>query len=392
MVEITPIEENVDKIVLGEKTIFLVGTAHISQASVDLAERIIRETAPDSVAIELCESRHASLLDPERWKNTDIVSVIRSGRAYVLMAQLVLASFQKKLGDQLKIKPGSEMLRSAEVAEELGKQLVLADRDVRVTLKRSWSALGLLGTFRLVSSMIVSLFSKQKIEAEEIERLKKSDALEEMMREFSEVLPEVRVALIDERDSYLASKIREAKGDTIVAIVGAGHVPGIREKVGTPIDIDALEVIPAPNPMWKILQWLIPILVIGLLAYGFMGSGIETVTEMAWTWLLINGSFGALGSLIALAHPVTILVAFLVSPFTSLNPFIAAGWVAGLVEAIIRKPRVADLETVADDISEHFSGIWRNRVTRILLVIALTNLCGTIGTIIGIERMASILR
>jgi len=392
MTEITSIDENVDKIVLGEKTIFLVGTAHISQASVDLAEQVIREHTPDSVAIELCESRHASLLDPERWKNTDIVSVIRSGKAYVLMAQLVLASFQKKLGDQLKIKPGSEMLRSAEVAQELGTTLVLADRDVRTTLKRSWSALGFIGTFRLISSMVFSLFSKQKIEAEEIERLKKSDALEEMMKEFSELLPEVRVALIDERDSYLASKIQEAEGDTVVAIVGAGHVPGIRKKIGTTIDRAALEKIPSPSPFWKIIQWTIPILVIAIFIFGFLGSGIETVASMAWTWFLINGCFGALGSLLALAHPVTILAAFVVSPFTSLNPFVAAGWVAGLVEAIIRKPRVSDLETVAEDISQHFSGIWKNRVTRILLIIALTNLCGTIGTVIGIERITSILR
>ncbi|MCB0328129.1 MAG: TraB/GumN family protein [Bdellovibrionales bacterium] len=390
MAEITQIEENVDQIRLSNKTVYLVGTAHISQKSVELAEKVIREQKPDSVAIELCESRHASLLDPERWKNTDIVSVIRSGRAYVLMAQLVLASFQKKLGDQLKIKPGSEMLRSAEVAQELGLNLVLADRDVRTTLKRSWSALGFIGTMRLIFSMIASLFSEQKIDEEEIERLKKSDALEEMMAEFSEALPEVRTALIDERDQYLASKIREAEGQTIVAIVGAGHVPGIHKWITEEIDLDTLEVIPAANPVWRIIGWLIPVLVLSLFVYGFYQSGISKAFEMAATWFWINGAFGGLGALLALGHPLTILAAFLASPFTSLNPLIAGGWVAGLVEAMIRKPRVSDLEQVADDIAT-FSGLWSNRVSRILLVVALTNLCGTIGTFIGIERVSSLL-
>ena len=390
MAEITQIEENVDRISLGDKTVFLVGTAHISQKSVELAEKVIREQKPDAVAIELCASRHASLLDPERWKNTDIVSVIRTGKAYVLMAQLVLASFQKKLGDQLKIKPGSEMLKSAEVADEIGASLVLADRDVRTTLKRSWSALGAFGTLRLVMSMVFSLFSDQKIDEEEIERLKQSDALQEMMKEFSDALPEVRTALIDERDKYLASKIRDGEGETIVAVVGAGHVPGIHKWIDQEIDLEALEEIPKPNPVWKAVGWIIPALVIGLFAYGFMQSGASKTVEMAWTWFLINGIFGGLGSLLALAHPLTIITAFVVSPFTSLNPLIAGGWVAGLVEAILRKPRVSDLESVADDIA-HISGLWTNRVSRILLVVALTNLCGTIGTFVGIERVGSLL-
>jgi pheromone shutdown-related protein TraB len=392
MTEITQIEENVDCIQLEGKTIYLVGTAHISQKSVEQAEKVIREQSPDSVAIELCASRHASLLDPERWKNTDIVSVIRSGKTYVLMAQLVLASFQKKLGDKLKIKPGSEMLKSAEVAEDVGAELVLADRDVRTTLKRSWAALGFFGTFRLVSSMVLSLFSDQSIDEEEIERLKKSDALEEMMKEFSDALPEVRTALIDERDQYLAAKIREAPGERIVAIVGAGHCPGIREWISKPIDVKALEVIPSPNPIWKIIGWLIPLLVLGIFTWGFVEAGSSKVFEMATAWFLINGVLGALGALLALGHPLTILSAFVASPFTSLNPLIAGGWVAGLVEAIVRKPRVADLESVADDMSTHFTGIWKNRVSRILLVVALTNLCGTIGTFIGVERIHSLIR
>lgn len=390
MSEAELVEDNVDRIRLGSREIYLVGTAHISQSSADLAEKIIREIAPHSVAVELCASRHSSLLDPDRWKNTDIVSVVRSGRAYLLMAQLVLAGFQKKLGDQLNIKPGAEMMRALEVADDVDAEMVLADRDVRTTLKRTWASLGFWGGFKLVISMIGSLFSSQKIDEEEIERLKKSDALEEMMREFSDALPGVREALIDERDQYLAQKIKEAPGEKVVAIIGAGHVPGIKRWIHEEIDLSKLNEIPPPRKLTKMIAWIIPLLVLALFAYGFTSAGLEKSLEMAQVWFWINGSLGALGSLLALGHPLTILTAFIVSPFTSLNPFIAGGWVAGLVEAIVRKPRVSDLEALTNDVAT-LKGIWTNRVSRILLVIALTNLLGTIGTLVGIERMSSLL-
>ena len=390
MVEITSLEENVDHISIDGKSIHLVGTAHISQASVELAEKVIREQKPDCVAIELCESRHSSLMDPDRWKNTDIVSVIRTGKSYLLMAQLALASFQKKLGDQLNVKPGSEMIRAAEVGKEVDAQLVLADRDVKITLKRSWSALGFTGTMKLLFSMVCGLFSSQQIDEAEIERLKKSDALEEMMKEFSEALPEVRTALIDERDKYLAYKIRQAPGDSVVAIVGAGHCPGIRKWIDKEIDLSSLEEIPPSKKLWKVIGWLIPLLVIALFGYGFYQSGMDKTIDMFQSWFWINGAFGAFGALLALAHPLTILSAFIASPFTSLNPLIAGGWVAGIVETMIRKPQVKDLETVADDISS-FSGLWKNRVSRILLVIALTNLFGSIGTFVGMGKISSLL-
>lgn len=391
MIEITRIQENVDRIKIDNKLIYLVGTAHISQKSVELTESVIKEYQPDCIAVELCESRHASLRDPDRWKNTDLVSVIKSGKAYVLMAQLVLASFQKKLGDQLNIKPGSEMIKATEIAEQSGITLFLADRDVRTTLKRSWAALGFFGMIKLLISMTFGLFSNQSISEEEIERLKKSDALEEMMKEFTNALPEVRTALIDERDQFLAAKIREAPGEKVVAIVGAGHVPGIHYWLDKPIDLESITIIPPTKKIWKILSWAIPAIVLLIFAYGFYISGIGTATEMAMTWFWINGAFGALGSLLALAHPITILVAFIVSPFTSLNPMIAGGWVAGLVEAMIRKPKVKDLETVAEDIGT-LSGFWKNGVARILLVVALTNLFGSIGTLIGIERISSLIK
>jgi len=383
-------DSNVDRLLVEGKEITLVGTAHVSQASADLAERIIRETKPDSVAIELCEPRYQSLKNPDRWKNMDIVSVIRQGKAYVLMAQLMLAAFQKKLGDQLKIKPGAEMIRAAAVAEETGAKVVLADRNVTTTLKRTWASLGFWSMAKVFFAMIGGLFSDQKIDAAEIERLKSSDALDELMREFSKSLPEVRTSLIDERDQYLAYMIRSAPGKRIVAVVGAGHVSGIKKYLTVPINISALEEIPPPSPISLALGWGVPAIFIALILGGFFFSGAETSAQMVGAWILITGSFAALGSLLALGHPLTILAAFVASPLTTIHPLLASGWVAGLVEATIRKPRVGDLEHIAEDLST-YGGWYKNRVSRILLIMALTNLFGTIGALWGIKVVASML-
>lgn len=384
------VQQNVDLITTADgRSIYLVGTAHVSKQSADLAEEVIRKYRPDTVAVELCESRYESLQDPDRWKNMDIVSVIRQGRTYVLMAQLALAGFQKKLGDKLNVKPGAEMIRAIEIAKEVGSETVLADRNVRVTLKRTWAAMGFFSMMKVLFTIMAGLFGEHDIDEKEIERLKSSDALEELMKEFSEALPEVRTALIDERDQYLAAKIKAAPGNSVVAIIGAGHVPGIKQWFNKEIDLEKLEVIPPPRKLSRVISYLIPALVIGLIIAGFVTAGASTGIEMFAAWFWINATMGALGSLLALAHPLTILVTFLVSPFTSMNPFIAAGWVAGIVEAYIKKPRVSDLETIADDLSS-LSGLYRNRVSRILMVVALTNLFGTIGTFMGIERIASI--
>ncbi len=382
--------DNVDLIRLGERSIYLVGTAHISKKSTELAESVIREVKPDTVAIELCEPRYQSLQDPDRWKKTDVVSVIRAGKAYVLMAQLMLAGFQKKLGQQLDVKPGAEMLAAAQVAKEVGANLVFADREVRTTLKRTWANLSFGSTLKLCSAMGSGLFSDEKISEEEIERMKSSDALHELMREFSAKLPEVRETLIDERDKYLTAKVQNAPGKTIVAVVGAGHVPGMLSLFGNEIDTAPLDIIPPKGRISRILAWTIPAIVLGLVIWGFFTSGAGASMQMVSAWFWINGLFAAFGAALALPHPLTILSAFVSAPFTSLNPFIASGWVAGLVEAMLRKPLVSDFESIADDIVT-MKGIWSNRVSRILLVVAMTNIFGSLGALFGIGMISSML-
>ncbi len=388
--EISTYQDNVDLISLGDKKIYLVGTAHVSESSKELVKRTIEEVKPDSIAVELCDSRFQSLKNPDRWKNMDILSVIKKGKVYVLMAQLMLASFQKRLGDKLHTKPGAEMMEAVTLAEDSKVAVILADRDVTVTLKRTWAAIGVWSMIKLFWSGLVGTINEQDFDKDEIERLKSSDALDELMSEFSKELPEVRSTLIDERDQYLSAKIAEAPGTVVVAVVGAGHVPGIKNWIGKEINLTKLEELPPPGVFWRLVGWIIPAIVIGLMIYGFFQSGANTSMNMAISWILVTGISAALGSAVCLAHPLTIISAFVAAPITTLHPLLASGWVAGLVEALIRKPRVSDLETIMDDLGT-MKGLWKNRVSKILLITALTNLFGTIGALVGMKIIASAL-
>ena len=386
----TEIESNVDLIEHEGRSFFIIGTAHVSKDSADLVERTIRDRNPDTVAVELCESRFESLSNPERWKETDIYTVIKSGRAYVLMAQLALSTFQKRLADEFGVRPGEEMHRAIKVSEETGAELSLVDREIRTTLKRAWATAGFWTLMKVLYQTILSTFHAQDISQEEIEKMKTGDELAVVLDEFSGSLPGVKVALIDERDQYLAQKILNSPGDTVVAVVGAAHVPGIKRAFGAAIDLEMLEELPPPKIIFKVIGWGIPLLVVGLIVAGFVTSGRETTEQMVMAWVLANGICAAIGTTLALAHPLTIITAFFAAPVTSLNPTIAAGWVCGLVEAWLRKPRVMDLERISDDLGS-VRGIWKNRVVKVLLVVVLANLGSSVGTFIGVGWVAALL-
>jgi len=390
MVKITEIEPNVDLIEHEGRQFYIVGTAHVSKDSADLVEKIIRERKPDTIALELCDSRYETLSNPERLKETDIYTVIQSGRAYVLMAQLALSTFQKKLADEFGIRPGEEMHRAMQVSHETNTNISLVDREVRTTLKRAWAGAGFWTLIKVVFSMLTAMFEKQDISKDDIENLKDGDQLAMAIDEFSGSLPGVKTALIDERDEYLAAKIHASPGDTVVAVVGAAHVPGIKKVFGTEIDIASLDEIPPPKKIFKLIGWGVPLLLLALIVIGFVVSGRETSQQMVLVWVLANGISAAIGTIVALAHPLTIVTAFVAAPITSLNPTIAAGWVCGLTEAYLRKPRVIDLEHIADDLTT-VRGIWSNRVIKVLLVVVLANLGSSIGTFIGVGWIVSLL-
>lgn len=384
--------EGVQTLRLQGRTVYLLGTAHISSRSVEDARALIEAVRPATVCVELDEARYRSLANERSFREMDVVKVVRSGQATVLLAHLLLSAFQKRIGEALGVKPGAEMLQAANSAEAVGAELVLADRPIQITLRRTWSSLRWYEKLKLSGQLMLSLLAAPSFDTEEIEALKEKDMLGQVMEAFARAFPRAKVALIDERDTWLAERIRTAPGETVVAVVGAGHVAGIAERLqaGQAADLEALGTMPRRKRLARVLPWLAPLAVFGLLAYGFSVGGAQASWEMARLWVLINGVLAAAGTALALAHPFTIVAAFVAAPLTSLNPMVAAGWVAGLCEAMIRRPKVRDFEALPGDIVT-LRGFWRNRITRILLVVALANLGSTIGTLVGIPLLTRLL-
>ncbi len=380
----------VHRLIYGDKQITLVGTAHVSQQSVDLVEQIIDQEKPETVSIELCPSRYQNLRQQANWQNMDIVRVIKEKKVFLLLSNLILAAFQKRIAAKLDIRPGQEMIQAIASAEAVGAQVHLADRDVRVTLSRTWRQMGWWSRLKLVFQLILSFGDVEQIEAEEVERLKQQDVLETILNEVGRSMPTIRKTLIDERDQYLAAKIRSAPGTRIVAVVGAGHIPGIVRHWEQPVDIASLEVLPAKGRGGGLLKWGVPLLIVALLGYGFYVGGAKAGTDMLILWATVNGLLAGVGALLALAHPLTIASSIVAAPLAALHPLIAVGWVSGLVEAFSRKPKVKDFEQLQTDILS-LRGFWRNKITRILLVVAFTNLGSMMGTFVALPIMMKVL-
>jgi pheromone shutdown-related protein TraB len=380
----------IQRLTYQDKEVVLIGTAHVSRESVALVEETIAAEHPDTVCVELCPSRYQSLRQQDRWQNTDIVKVIKEKKAFLLLSNLMLASFQKRLAKKLDIQPGQEMIQAISSAEAIGARIEAADRDIRTTLARAWRIMGFWNKIKLLFQLILSLGEMDEISEADVERMKERDALEAILSEVGQSMPAIRHALIDERDLYLAEKIRTAPGPKIVAVVGAGHVPGIVAHWEAPIDLAALEVLPPKGKSASLFKWILPLGIVALLVYGFTRGGLEAGTDMVTWWVLANGVLAGIGAAIALAHPLTVISSVVAAPLTSLNPMIAAGWVSGLVEAFSRKPRVRDFERLAEDIAS-LKGFWRNKVTRILLVVVFTNLGSAVGTFVAIPMMVKLL-
>ena len=373
-----------------EKEIILVGTAHVSKESARLVQSVIEEETPDTVCVELCQSRFQAIQQKDRWQDTDIVKVIKQKKSFLLLSNLLLASFQKRIAKQFDVKPGEEMIAAINSAESTGAQIHLADREIRTTLSRTWRVMGFWSKIKLIFQLTLSLGQLDEIKEEDIEKMKQQDVLETLLAEVGKSLPALKSILIDERDQYLAEKIRTAPGNKIVAVVGAGHIPGIQKYWDSDIDTGALEQIPPKGKSIGILKWLIPMAIVVLFIAGFFYGGKEAGTDMIAWWILANGILAGVGAIIALAHPATIISSILAAPLTSLNPMIAAGWVSGLVEAFSRKPKVKDLEQLPEDILS-VRGFWKNNVTRILLVVVFTNLGSSLGTFIAFPVIVKVL-
>ncbi|MCT8138950.1 TraB/GumN family protein [Anaerobacillus sp. CMMVII] len=374
-------EENITRIHLDGKELILIGTAHVSKKSAEQVKEVIEAERPDTVCVELDEQRYQAITDGNKWKDMDIFKVIKEKKATLLLMNLVISSFQKRVAKQFGIKPGQEMIQGIESANEVGAKLVLADRNIQITFARIWHGIGLWGKAKLLSQIIVSIFNNETISEEELEKIKSQDMLNAMLDDFTLAFPRLKVPLIDERDQFLAQKIKEAPGKKIVAVLGAAHVPGIKEVIHRDHDLEAISKIPPKSKAPKVIAWMIPFLILAIIAYTFYANP-SAGFQQTISWVLWNGSFSALGAAIAFGHPLAIITAFLVAPLSSLSPLMAAGWFSGFVQAYFRRPSVADFENLSEDVYT-VKGFWNNKVTRILLIIVLTNLGSTLGTVIG---------
>lgn len=370
------------------RTFILVGTAHVSKASIEEVEKAIEENRPDSVAIELDDSRLKTMQERDSWKNMDIVRVLKNRQGFLLLANIVLSSYQKKMGLHAGVKPGDEMAAAINRAEVLGIPRVMVDRPVTVTLRRAWNKSSFWGKCKLLSLLIATAFSNDDVPEEEIENLKKASEMDAMMKELSAYLPAVKRVLIDERDFYLAKKIWDCPGDKTLAVLGAGHLEGVAKnleklsKGEEEFSISEIERIEEKSLFSKLASWIIPVLIVALIVAGFIVGGIEKGADLISSWFLWNGILAAVGSILAGGNILTVLVTFIGAPFTSLCPFVGIGFVSGIVQAFIKKPTVGDMENLQSDAAS-FKGFYKNRILRVLLVFFLSSIGSTIGTFIG---------
>ena len=373
---------------LNGRKITLIGTAHVSKESIEEVTQTIKTLSPDCVAIELDEKRADSIQNAERYSQLDIIKVLKRHEGFLLLANLILSSFQRRMGLNVGVKPGDEMLAAINTANQMNISSVMVDRPIQITLKRAWAKNSFWGKCKLFALLISSAFSKEEVDPAEIENLKNSSEMDSMMEELAKEMPVIKKVLIDERDEYLASKIWDAKGENIVAVLGAGHLPGVEkhlQKLATgekTSDVNEISAIPPKSVLSKIAAWIIPALIIGLIAAGFVYGGRKAGAQLLTTWFLWNAIPAALLSIIALAHPITILVAFVAAPFTSLCPFIGIGFCTAIVQALVCKPKVSDMESLQDDVGS-IKTFYKNRILRVLLVFILSTLGSALGTFAG---------
>ncbi len=375
---------------IGEQCITLLGTAHVSKVSADAVKSMLSSQQYDAVAVELCPSRYNAMIDPDALAQMDLFQVVRERKVSMVAASLALGAFQQRIAEQFGVKPGADMFAAVEYSQDEKIPIFLVDREMGITLKRIYHNIPWWQRFNLVSGLLASVVSKEKVSEEDIERLKEGDLLESTFSQFAEESQTLFLPLIDERDRYMAARllqeVEKKSFRNLLVVVGAGHLSGI-EKYLLQLQkkpeqvIDELEVVPVSRGWLKIVPWVI----VGLILLGF-ALGFSHSSDLGWSlvagWVLINGGLSALGAAIAGAHPLTVVGAFIAAPITSLNPMVGAGMVTAMIEIYIRKPKVADFNQLKHD-TTHFKGWWKNRVTRTLLIFILSTLGSAIGTYVA---------
>lgn len=384
-------DEPIRTIRINDRTITILGTAHVSKASADKVQELIATGHYDAVAVELCPSRHKAIVNPDAMAQMDLFQVIRKGQASMVAANLALGAYQQRMAEQFEIEPGAEMRVAISDAQAAKLPVLLIDREIGTTLKRIYHNVSWWKRIGLFAGLISSVISKEKVSEAEIEKLKEGDVLESSFAQFAEDEKDLFHPLITERDHYMSARlIQESNANNyqnILAVVGAGHMKGIQHQIENDCISDpartltALDELPKSTNWLKYLPWAIVLLIITGFIIGFMRSP-EIGTAMVIDWIVINGGLSALGAAIAFAHPLTIVTAFCAAPLTSLNPTIGAGMVVAAAETYFRKPKVADFNRLRSDTTS-LKGWWNNQVTRILLVFILSTLGSAIGTYVA---------
>ena len=374
-------EDNVSRIEYNGKEIILIATAHVSKESAELVKKVIEEERPDSVCIELDDDRYQNIIKPKSWENTDLIKVIKAKKVGFMVANLFLGSYQKKMAEKLGNPVGGEMIQGMESAKEVGATLVIADRKIQTTFLRIWRKLNFWDKSKLIGSLLFTSEDDTDITSDDLSKLLEEDMIEAAMSGLKKEFPKVGEILISERDQYLAAKIKEAPGKKIVAVLGGGHVPGIKQEIFKEQDIEAISVVPPKSSFSKIAGWIIPAIITGLLVYSFV-MNFQTGLQQLSAWILWTGVLAAAFTAVSFAHPLSILTSFVAAPLTTLHPLLACGWFTGIVEAFIKKPTVKDVENIQTDIFT-IKGFFTNRLLKTVLVMFMANLGASIGTFIA---------
>ena len=382
-INIEKLSNDVHRLTFDEnKELYLIGTAHVSAESVDLVEKTIKEVKPNTIAIELDAQRLEVMKNKKKYEDTDIIQIVKKKKVLFFIAQLVLSSYQKRIAKKLGIKPGAEFKKAIDLTEETDAELVLADRNISITLKRIAGKLSFWDKIKLFSSLFFFGKEEKNIDEEKIKEIKETDNLTVLIEEMGKVMPVIKTVLLDERNIYLAAKIKDNLSEKNVAVVGAAHVPGILECLKDQSfhhNLEELKIIPTKTKLSKVIPWIFPAIIIGLFILGFFYGDYKQIGQAAIYWILVNGILTAIGCILALAHPLTVIAGFIAAPITSLNPMIGAGMVVGLVQLFLVRPTVKDFEKAGDDITD-IKRLWKNRLTRALLVFVFASLGSCIGT------------
>lgn len=381
---------DISVIEIDDRTFIVIGTAHISRESADLVRDVIVSEKPDCVCVELDEKRLAALRQPDTFASLDLKHIIRTKQLSALLLNLVLSSYQKRLAGSLRVAPGSELLAAVHAAEEHDVPVALCDRDVRITLRRAWTTMTWWKKSYFFSALITSIFDRSELDEEGLRELRQVDVISKLIEELGREFPSIKTVLIDERDTYLAEKIRAAPGQRVVAVVGAGHRAGVQRKLEGEhaVDLAPLEVIPPASPAWEWAGWSVPVSIVALIAYIGLTKGAAAAGENVLFWIMATGFPSFVGAVVAFAHPLTAASAFVAAPITTLTPVIGVGYVTAFLQAYLRPPLVREFHEVSADITSPRKW-WTNRLLRILLVFILTSLGGTIGTFVGGAEIVS---